>query len=382
MSGAAGTRLMRARWDVAHWRDGRIRAMLTHSVHNRVTGTARTLMALATAASLLFTPVEHLFYVAGSRPSGRLCEGVNGDIGLFCLTPAGQVEWARWAAIAALLVIASGWRPRWTAIPHWWISLSFFSTSNVMEGGDQVAAVVTLLLIPVCLTDPRRLHWDAPPAPGTAPATGQIVAHLALRLIWLQACVLYLQASVAKLGGEEWRDGTSVWYWTTSGAFGAPGSLHGLMEWTLAHSWAVTAATWGTLAVEFALAWCLFGRLLPRRVTMFCAAVLHASIAVLFGLPAFSLIMTALLLLYLARPGDPPTVRRSFLTFTQSKQAVRNQNVESGGGIPVHGGGVTVRTDSRGGGGADPGDRNSAAARPVGAQRLHGDTDPALDGQR
>ncbi|MCK1794823.1 hypothetical protein MTQ01_02045 [Streptomyces sp. XM4193] len=303
-------RAVRTRWHA--WRDDRIRSMLRHSVHNRVTGLARTLLALSTAATLLFTPPEHLMYVGPERTSGRLCGGFNGDIGLFCLAPADRMEWARWLAVAVLLVVASGWRPRWTAIPHWWISFSVFATSNVMEGGDQVAAITTLLLVPICLTDPRRLHWDRSTAPArsaAAHAVGAITAHLALRLIWAQACVIYLQASVSKLGGDEWRDGTTVWYWATSGSFGVPGALDGPVSRLFAQGWAVAGATWGTLVVEFALAWCLAAGRFPRRVGLVCGLALHASIAVLLGLPAFSLIMGALLLLYLVRPEDTPTAR-------------------------------------------------------------------------
>ena len=36
-----------------------------------------------------------------------------------------------------------------TAIPHWWISWSFITSVTVQDGGDQITAVLSLLLVPV-----------------------------------------------------------------------------------------------------------------------------------------------------------------------------------------------------------------------------------------
>ncbi|RCV50935.1 sporulation-delaying protein SdpB family protein [Marinitenerispora sediminis] len=290
---------------LARWRDERIRHMLRYSPHNPVTGLARTLMALGSAMSIAATPVEQLFLVTPARPEGRICDGLAGAVGLFCVVPAGWLEPARWACVAVLLLVAAGWRPRLTALPHWWVAFSFCSATSVVDGGDQVAADVALGLLPVLLTDPRRWHWQSAPAPQAVSPAARVAAHLGLVLVWVQVCVVYLQSSVAKLDVPEWRDGSAVWYWAMHPPFGVPDHLREPAGWVLAGGPAVLGATWGTLAVEFLLAWCLFAHHSWRRIALPLGVGLHAAIAVVLGLPGFSLIMVAAVVLYLVRPGDP-----------------------------------------------------------------------------
>jgi len=54
----------------------------------------------------------------------------------------------RWVSILVLLVAASGWRPRYTAIPMWWVLFGNQASLTVVDGGDQISAVLALLLIP------------------------------------------------------------------------------------------------------------------------------------------------------------------------------------------------------------------------------------------
>ncbi|ACU98150.1 sporulation-delaying protein SdpB family protein [Saccharomonospora viridis] len=257
------------------------------------------------------TPVGHLFFASPERPDGRVCTGVAEHIGLFCLVPSGQLGSGVVLSIVILVVVASGWRPRITAIPHWWISFSFYSTTNVVDGGDQVAAVVTFLLIPICVTDRRRWHWQSPVV---TRQSARVVAHLSLVLIWIQASILYLHASVSKLGVLEWRDGSAVWYWMMFPPFSVPEYMKPAVGFVLSHGPAVLAITWGTLAIEFFLAWCVFARQAVRMAGLVAGWTLHAAIAIALGLPGFSSIMFALLILYLVRPGDSIPRPLSFVT--------------------------------------------------------------------
>lgn len=51
-------------------------------------------------------------------------------------TPAG-IPW-KWCRVAALLVVASGWRPWFTALPHAYINYSVFAGIAIVDGGDQM----------------------------------------------------------------------------------------------------------------------------------------------------------------------------------------------------------------------------------------------------
>ncbi|MER5644900.1 sporulation-delaying protein SdpB family protein [Streptosporangium sp. NPDC002524] len=266
------------------------------SPRTNVYGLARTLLASATLGTLLTSSSSTLFDpgLASDR-----CEGVS-SLGLFCLVPPAEAELARLAAIVGLLVVASGWRPRVTALPHWWITFGFQTATTVPDGGDQLASIVTLLLLPVALGDRRRWHWT--PAPERTAETefgSSLTAWSALLVIRLQVAGVYFQASVAKLGREEWADGTALYYWLTHPQFAAPSWSDAILHPILTTPLGVAAFTWVPLAIEFAIAMGLFLRRRTWPFLLTAGIALHLGIAVLMGLTSFALVMIACLVLHL-----------------------------------------------------------------------------------
>jgi antimicrobial peptide system SdpB family protein len=268
-----------------------------------VYGLARTLLAIGTLGTLAFTPPAALFTPALGAPPAPHCDGAA-VISLFCVVPDNQLNLARFGGIAVLALVASGWRPRITALPHWWVAFSVQASITIPDGGDQVTAVLTMLLLPVALGDRRRWHWAAPTGrDGSQRPAAVLVAVAAMFLIRLQVAGIYLHASVAKLGVPEWRDGTALYYWVNHPVFGAPGWLRDPLQPLLAYGPTVAALSWGTLALEFALA---IGLFLPKRrwqPLLVGGLTLHGGIAVVMGLWSFSLAMFAALILYL-RPWE------------------------------------------------------------------------------
>jgi antimicrobial peptide system SdpB family protein len=276
---------------------------IASSPWTNVYGLARTLLALGTLGTLTFTPNSALFTPALGAPAAPLCGGI-GRISLFCVVPEDQLGLARYLGMAIVALVASGWRPRFTALPHWWVAFSVQASITIPDGGDQVNAVLTLLLLPVALGDGRRWHWAAPAEPdGNQRPAAALVAVATMFLIRLQVAGIYLHASVAKLGVPEWRDGTALYYWVSHPVFGAPEWLRDVLQPFLSFGPTVAALTWGTVALEFALAMGLF--LSKRRWTplLVSGLMLHGGIAVVMGLWSFSLAMFAALILYL-RPWE------------------------------------------------------------------------------
>ncbi|MFI7661190.1 sporulation-delaying protein SdpB family protein [Micromonospora parva] len=260
-------------------------------------GLARTLLATGTCATLLVNPPAVLL----SMDSAEDCTG-PAAAGIWCVLPAGQGQHAAWAAIAVLVVVASGWRPRWTALPHWYISWSVIANLSALDGGDHITATLSLLLLPIALTDPRRWHWQPPPA-DTAIGAGRVVAYAALVLVWLQVAVVYLHACIAKLGVTEWADGTAMFYWLRTPGYEPPDLLRPLIEAVTGSAVGVTLFTWSVLVLEFALA---LARLMPaelRRLLLVAGLVFHVGIAVVLELVTFGLAMSGALLLYLLPVG-------------------------------------------------------------------------------
>lgn len=268
-----------------------------------VYGMARSLLAIGTAATLLFNQPHILFRPASGLTEYPICQGPS-KIGIFCLCSP-HIGLARWLAIAVLIVTASGWRPRWTAIPHWWITFSLETSAITLDGGDQVAAVLTLLLIPIALTDKRRWHWqqlaaDTPLTLGTA--MRRLVAVSTLIALRIQVAGIYLHAAVAKWSVKEWSDGTTLYYWFNDPFIGLPGWLRPLMMPVLT-SPVVAIFTWCSLILELMLFAALVMPKQKWRIMLIAGILFHCAIAVTMGLISFGLAMTAALVLYL-RPVE------------------------------------------------------------------------------
>lgn len=264
-----------------------------------VYGLARTLLAVSTMLTLLFNPTTTLFHPASGIPGGPICmEGTIASQGLFCLSS--NLELLRWLAILGLGVVASGWRPRVTGPLHWWISASLSWGSLLADGGEQVAMILTLLLVPVTLLDDRRWHWERakPSGPDESVLAKRFLALVFLTLIRIQMAVIYFHAAAGKFAVPEWTDGTVLYYWFSHPTFGLAGIRQELL-WPLMTSPTIVAlTTWGVLVVEALLFAGLVADRRHWRVFLISGLTLHAGIAVLHGLLSFSLIMAGGLVLF------------------------------------------------------------------------------------
>jgi|HubBroStandDraft_1064217.scaffolds.fasta_scaffold15640_2 antimicrobial peptide system SdpB family protein len=263
-------------------------------------GLARTILALGTLGTLLATAPKVLMSpLAGELPPPA-CGGL-GRAGIWCVLPGDGGQLARFVCVAILLLTASGWRPRLTAIPHWYVAWSLIANATIQDGGDQITAVLTLILIPVLLTDSRRWHWQPPPA-----ETGEVrrvIACTGVLLIQVQMAGLYFQAAVAKLGVAEWANGTAMFYWFRNQTFGVADWLRPVTDLITGSPVGVSLLTWSAVAIEFALAIAI---LLPRsakRLLLPAGLLFHDMIALTMGLVSFDLAMSGALLIYLLPIG-------------------------------------------------------------------------------
>ncbi|WP_443065314.1 HTTM domain-containing protein [Streptomyces sp. NBC_00536] len=128
---------------------------------------------------------------------------------------------------------------------------------------------------------------------GEGRATLDVIANLlhnaGLLVIMAEVCLIYATAGWYKIQGSRWQDGTALYY---------PLGLDYFTPWpglsaTLAASGTlVMLLTYGTVVVQVAFPFTLFNRRIKN--VLLCAMMLeHAGIAVLLGLPFFSLAMIA-----------------------------------------------------------------------------------------
>jgi antimicrobial peptide system SdpB family protein len=277
----------------------------------RAFAAGRSLLALATLSVLVFTPTRGLFVYTPDNPSGARCGGVR-MISLWCAGGHGHtVLTVRLiVSIVVLAAVVAGFSPRWTCVPHWYVTFSLGTTMTLPNGGDSVARIAAMLMIPMCLGDDRRWHWQRPARP--LPPRWRGAAYAAHLFVRLQVTIIYVSAAVAKLTVGSWRDGSYLYQVLHDPYYGPPSYARPVVGAVLDAPPLVRALTWGTIAVELAIAVSMAGGPRVRRVALVLAIALHGSIIVMLGLASFGLIMIALLALAsvhgvaaATRPAEP-----------------------------------------------------------------------------
>ena len=246
----------------------------------------RILFGLVTITSaLLYLPHASLWLgPRGTLPHARW-EATYGGVlfSLFRWLPPGRGSIAAIFALhllaATCLTLGLGTRVS-AAIVFVTLTSIHHRHPEVTHGGDSLMRMMSFLLI----FSPAGEAWslDAILAGASAPA---VSSPWALRLLQLQVSFVYFQSFVAKLHGETWRQGTAV-YWVSMVSdyrrMPVPAAMRSL--------WWSRLATWGTLALEFAL-----GPLVwiseCRYPVVAAAAIFHLVLEVVMNLQLFGAIM-------------------------------------------------------------------------------------------
>lgn len=256
-------------------------------------GAGRTAIALGQLSILLFASSTSLMVPVLGRPDAPYCDGVK-TISLYCMGDVPHHTW-RWVFIAILLIVASGISPRLTAVPHAWVSFSLNQSIALPDGGESVAQVITLLLIPVCLVDDRKWHWVQPER--TYPPIARGVSAATSLMIRLQMAAIYLNSGIAKLATPAWLDGSAEYYIVRDKNFGTSGIVDPVMRWLTSYPLGSASITWGTILLECVLAVLILGTSRMRLLALIAGAGLHLAIILTIGLWSFSAIMIGGLLI-------------------------------------------------------------------------------------
>ncbi|MEU1195771.1 HTTM domain-containing protein [Streptomyces sp. NPDC005813] len=116
-----------------------------------------------------------------------------------------------------------------------------------------------------------------------------LVHNAALVVVMAEACLIYATAGWYKIQGSRWQDGTAVYYPLHLDYFSPWPALSHLMA---SHGTMVMLVTYGTVIVQVAFPFTLFNRRV-KNVLLAAMMTEHAVIAVVLGLPFFSLAMIA-----------------------------------------------------------------------------------------
>src|SRR5690242_4246693 len=96
-----------------------LRSALTRlTLSDRHLAVGRSVMAAGHLTLLLFTAPAALFVDVYDMEPAPHCGGLAAA-SLYCLGPGpATAEWRRWLLVAILVVVISGYRPRWTGLLH------------------------------------------------------------------------------------------------------------------------------------------------------------------------------------------------------------------------------------------------------------------------
>jgi hypothetical protein len=125
-----------------------------------------------------------------------------------------------------------------------------------------------------------------------------LVHNGAMLIIVVEVCFIYSTAGWYKIQGTRWQDGTAVYYPLHLDYFSPWPALGDLLA---ASGIMVMLVTYGTVAAQVAFPFTLFNRRV-KNVLLAVMMVEHAAIAVVLGLPFFSLAMIAADAVFLPTP--------------------------------------------------------------------------------
>jgi antimicrobial peptide system SdpB family protein len=180
-------------------------------------------------------------------------------------------------------------------VPHWYVSFSFASAVPLSNGGDKIAQIVTLLLIPMCLGDDRRWHWQKVGRPLSPAWRGRaFAAHWCLRI---QLCVVYVAAAISKLSDPLWRQGSALAIVSRLAHYGVTPSVRDALKPLLTSYWIVAVTGWAVICAQVVIAATLLGPRKIRMIALTLGVVLHLGIAFFMHLVSFGLIMIAVLVI-------------------------------------------------------------------------------------
>ena len=195
-----------------------------------------------------------------------------------------------WASHLATLVVfvalMVGFFSRWAAVLAFLLTVSYaHRAAGSLFGLDQINGFLALYLMLGPCGDAfsvdqwlrkRKLTGTSPPS---------VSANLAVRLMQLHLCLVYMFAGLGKLLGDSWWEGTALW-----GAFANYEYQTIDMTWLAAWPGLVNLMTHVTLIWEVSYVALVWPRL-TRPIVLMLSVPLHLGIALCMGMTTFGLIM-------------------------------------------------------------------------------------------
>src|SRR5262249_28227711 len=112
------------------------------------------------------------------------------------------------AYVLSLAGLLLGWHTRWAAVVAWLTHLTLKTSSHVSAYGVYEFAHISLFY---CVWMPVGHALSLDRRQGRVSGEASPGARLALRVLQLHLCIVYLASGIEKATGEQWRNGEAVW---------------------------------------------------------------------------------------------------------------------------------------------------------------------------
>jgi hypothetical protein len=146
-------------------------------------------------------------------------------------------------------------------------------------------------------------------------------ANIAIRLIQLHMCIIYLFSGLAKLQGPSWWDGEAIWMSVANLEYQSFD-----LTWMARYPWIYNLLTHLTVFWELTYSFLVWNRF-TRPWVLFLAVMIHGGIALFMGMATFGLVMLIGNVAFIS----PDTIRRWFDPFARRVSLMLAGSAVSGG---------------------------------------------------
>ena len=264
-----------------------------------------SLVRVFTGAMLFYTHLIWSFdLTAFFGPNGWLPVGLMHDVHQYMNGPDSPPRWiwsyfnyiesptVLWIAhVGALIVfflLLIGFFSRTMAVLAYLIAVSY--ANRITPGGYFGLDKINCFLALYVMLGPcgARYSFDRiwrlrRGAPANVPPSA--AANIAIRLLQLHMCIIYLFSGLGKLQGQSWWTGDAVWIASANLEYQ---SLD--MTWLANHPWLINFLTHATVFWEIFYCALVWPRL-TRPWMLLGAVAVHGGIVVAYGMPTFGLVM-------------------------------------------------------------------------------------------
>lgn len=194
-------------------------------------------------------------------------------------------------ALVIFFLLLIGCATRWVAPISFLLTLAYcHRLPGAMFGLDQVNAMLAMYLMlgpsgAVYSVDAAWCRRRRLTATQSKPSDLRVSANIAIRLIQVHMCIVYLFGGITKLKGTMWWDGSAVWFALANQEY-RTWDLTWLGQWP----WLIALMTHLTVFWETFYPVLIWPRL-TRPVMLIMAVAVHGGIALFLGMSTFGLAM-------------------------------------------------------------------------------------------